>query len=460
MKTMSNENRFDASEIGGRRLRPGTSRGSAWRWTVLFAIFLVAPFGAKAQLGGTGTIEGTITDSTGAMVGGAKVTARSVATGTQIVRFTTSSGLYTLAPLDAGDYVVTVTASGFETLVRENIHVDGLKVLALDMTLQVGAATQTITVKDEPPPLDPSSATLGGTLENDIYQSLPLEMGGANGISTDQRRATDSALLLPGVTNNETKNNESDEPMVVNGNASATEMYIEGIPLDSASTSGDPRYIWSAFSVDTVNQFQVKTTGYSAEYQGLGVENFTIKSGTNNFHGSAYDVFRNTALDAAGFIPAQYPANYPVASLAGTYYKPPEHMNEYGISLGGPIWRNKLFFFGNYMGFRFSALTKPQAQTIPTPAEMCGDLSAAGINIYDPTTQAKGSGTSYSRTQFSGPSYTNAGCGTGPIKANVIPQNEISPIAQYLQKFWQDVPYLNNNLTNNYLGAYSYGLNN
>ena len=114
MKTMSNENRFDASEIGGRRLRPGTSRGSAWRWTVLFAIFLVAPFGAKAQLGGTGTIEGTITDSTGAMVGGAKVTARSVATGAQIVRTTTKSGLYSLAPLDAGDYTVTVMAAGFE----------------------------------------------------------------------------------------------------------------------------------------------------------------------------------------------------------------------------------------------------------------------------------------------------------------------------------------------------------
>jgi hypothetical protein len=433
---------------------------SPLKLVIIVSLALFSPASIWAQLGGTGTIEGTVTDPSGAVVPGAKVTGRNVATRAEVVRITTSSGLYTLAPLDAGDYVVTIAAPGFETLVRENIHVDGMQVLALNLNMRMGSANQTVTVTSAPPQLDTSSATLGGTLENEIYQSLPLEMGGANGISTDQRRATDSALLLPGVTNNETKNNESDEPMVINGNASATEMYIEGIPLDSASTSGDPRYIWSAFSVETVNQFQVKTTGYSAEYQGLGVENFTIKSGTNNFHGSAYDVFRNTALDAAGFIPAQYPSNYPVASLAGTYYKPPEHMNEYGISLGGPIWRNKLFFFGNYMGFRFSALTKPQAQTIPTPAELCGDFSTAAINIYDPTTQTKGSGTSYSRTQFSGPSYTSAGCGTGPIKANVIPQNEISPTAQYLQKFWQGVPYLNDNLTNNYLGAYSYGLNN
>jgi hypothetical protein len=422
------------------------------------ALFL--PVSIWAQLGGTGTIEGTVTDSSGAMVPGARVIARNAATRAEMVRTTTSSGLYTLAPLDPGNYVITVTAPGFETLVRENIHVDGLQVLALDLALKVGSASQTVIVTSAPPQLETNNATLGGTLENEIYQSLPLEMGGANGISTDQRRVTDSALLLPGVTNNETKNNESDEPMVVNGNASATEMYIEGVPLDSASTSGDPRYIWSAFSVETVNQFQVKTTGYSAEYQGLSVENFTIKSGTNNYHGSAYEVFRNTALDSAGFIPAQYPANYPDSALAGTYYKPPEHMNEYGISLSGPIWRDRIFLFGNYMGFRYSALTKPQAQTIPTPAEMCGDFSAAGINIYDPTTQTKGSGTSYSRTQFSGPSYTSAGCGTGPVTANVVPQNEISPISQYLQKFWQGVPYLNNNLTNNYLGAYGWGLNN
>src|SRR5580698_5366828 len=442
MKTMSNENRFDASEIGGRRLRPGTSRGSAWRWTVLFAIFLVAPFGAKAQLGGTGTIEGTITDSTGAMVGGAKVTARSVATGTQIVRTTTKSGLYSLAPLDAGDYTVTVMAAGFENLVRENIHVDGLQVLALDMTLQVGAATQTITVKDEPPPLETANATLGATLENQVYQSLPLEMGGANGISTDQRRATDSAILMPGVTNNETKNNESDEPMVVDGNASSTEMYIEGLPFESASVSGDPRDIWSAFSVETVDQFQLKTTAYSAEYQGLGVENFTIKSGTNHVHGTVYEVMRNTALDSAGFIPG-----YNVATQQ--WYKPPEHMNEYGMTVGFPVWRDRIFIFGNYTGFRFSTLTKPQYQTIPTVAEMTGDFSAAGVNIYDPTTEVCTTSKSCTRTQFS----------SGGVP-NVIPANQISPIAQQLQSFWASVPYANSKLTNNYLGSYGWGLNN
>jgi hypothetical protein len=434
-------------------------RGLEQKLLMLLVIALMAPLCAKAQLGGTGTIEGTITDSTGALVVGAKVAARNLATGSETVRNTTRSGDYTLAPLDAGDYTVTVSATGFESLVRESIHLDGLQVLALNLTLNVGATSQTVTVSTAAPALETGNATLGAVIENDVYQSLPLEMGGANGISTDQRRTTDSALLMPGVTNNEIKNNESDEPMVINGNASSSEMYIEGLPFESASVAGDPRYIWSAISVEAVDQFQVKTTAYSAEYQGLGVENFTVKHGTNQIHGSLYEVMRNTAFDSAGFNPAQYPSSYPIVSKQLTFYVPPEHMNEYGVTIGGPIWRDRIFVFGNYMGFRFSALTSPQTETIPTQAELCGDFSSLPNPIYDPTTQVL-TGTNYSRTQFSGASWTSSGCGTGPVKANVIPQAEMSPIAKSLQQYWSGVDYLNSNASNNFQGSYNYGLDN
>lgn len=437
---------------------------SRWSWLAVPVMALMFSLCAHAQLAGTGTIQGTVTDASGAVVPGATVIAQNIATGVNTIRTTTKGGLYNLSPLDAGIYNLTVTASGFEKLVRENLRVDGMQVLGLDLALQVGSTSTTVTVSTEPPPLETENATLGAAMENEVYQSLPLEMGGANGVSTDQRRVTDYAVLMPGVTNNEIKNNESDEPMVINGNANSSELYIEGIPLESASVSGDPRFIWPAFSVDTIDQFQLKTTAYSAEYQGLGVENFTIKSGTNQIHGSAYEVLRNTALDSAGFIPAQYPTNYPNAALAGTYYKPPEHMNEYGVSIGGPIWRNKLFLFGNYMGFRYSALTKPQAQVIPTPAELCGDFSAANTgntqNIYDPTSQTAGS--PYSRTQFSGPSWTSTGgCASGPVLPNVIPQGELSPIAKYLQQ-WMPAPNIPGAAfgANNYIGSYQWGLNN
>ena len=420
-------------------------------------LILLLPAKSGAQIGGTGTIEGTITDSQGAVVAGARVVARNAATGAEMVRVTSSDGRYNLSPLDVGSYTVTVTAKGFETLLRQNLQVNGMQVLGIDMPLQVGAASETVTVTSAPPPLETENATLGATMENDTYTSLPLEMGGANGVSTDQRRATDYAIMMPGATNNETKNNESDEPMVVDGYAAGTTMYIEGIPLESASTAGDPRFIWPAFSVESIDQFQLKTTGYSAEYQGVGVENFTVKQGTNDIHGTVYGIFRNTAFDAAGFVPAQYPADYPDASKAGTYYTPPEHMAEYGMTLGLPIWKNRIFLFGNYTGFRYSTLTKPQVQTIPTAAEMCGDFSTLGVNIFDPTTQTA-SGGNYSRTQYSGPTWTSAGCGTGPTANNVIPQAEISPISQYLQKF-MPAPS-NSNLTNNYWGAYTWGLNN
>jgi hypothetical protein len=441
---------------------------SGWGWLALLAVAMMAPPCAKAQLGASATIQGTVTDSTGAVIAGANVTAENLATGSKLTRAADKAGYYVLSPLDPGDYTVTTTAAGFESLIRKNVHVDGMQVLGLNLTLKVGAASATVTVTDAPPPLETENATLGAVMENDAYQSLPLEMGGANGVSTDQRRSTDMAILMPGVTNNETKNNESDEPMVVNGNAQSTVMYVEGVPLESASVSGDPRYIWSAISVEAVDQFQLKTTAYSSEYQGLGVENFTIKSGTNNIHGSAYEVMRNTSFDAAGFIPAQYPANYPNAALAGKWYKPPEHMNEYGITVGGPIWRNKIFLFGNYMGFRYSTLTKPQAQTIPTAAELCGDFSATGVNIYDPTSE-KFAGGAYSRTQFGTTAAPNEQYALnaqgqcvdqGTKAANVIPQNELSPVAQYLQQYWAGVQYLNTNLTNNYMGSYNWGLNN
>ncbi|MGA2807855.1 MAG: TonB-dependent receptor [Terracidiphilus sp.] len=439
MRILAVDKRLNMSGTS-RSLMHGFLRGSAWRWLVLLVFALTAPFCAKAQIGGSGTIQGTLTDSTGAIVVGAKVVSRSEGTGSEIVRTTTQAGFYTLSPLDVGDYTITVTAPGFEKLVRKNIHVDGMQVLGLDLTLQVGSASLTVTVTDVPPPLETENATLGSVMENNVYQSLPLEMGAAG--AQDQRRATDFAALMPGVSANETKNNETDEPMVINGNQASSEMYMEGIPVTSVSVAGDPRYIWSAFSVETVDQFQLKTAAYSAEYRGLGIENFTIKSATNKLHGTVYDVMRNTAFDAAGFIPAHN-------IVTGAWYTPPEHMNEYGISLGGPVWRNKIFLFTNYMGYRFSTQTTSQYQDMPTAKMQSGDFSellglATPIKIYDPITETcAANGKSCTRTAYPG---------------NVIPANEISPIAQKMESF---LPALSNgNISNNYLGSYAWGLSN
>ena len=405
---------------------------------------LLAPAPAKAQIGATATIQGTVTDPSGAVIPHANISVTNSATGVTVTQQSTGDGFYSVSPLDPGDYTVSTSAPGFETLVHKNVHVNGMQVLGLNVQLKIGAASQSVTVSTAPPPLETQDATIGAALEGHEYDALPLEMGSAG--SPDQQRITDFAALMPGVSGNETKNNETDEPMVVDGQQQGTAMYFEGIPLTLPGGEGDPRYIWPAFNVQSVSQFQLMTSAFSAEYSGLDIENFNMKSGTNQLHGSVYDLARNTAFDAWGFLP-------PKNSVTGQYYKPPEHMNEYGIDAGFPVIRDKLFFFGNFEGYRYSTVNAPVYNTIPTAA-MFGfngsgaDFSAAGVNIYDPTTETC-TATSCTRQQFQ---YNGVN--------NVIPPSEISPIAQALSQFWKGVPYANSNLTSNFIGTYPYGLSN
>lgn len=430
------------SEAGGvsRGASNCSRRSLRWRWLALLAISILTPFVAKAQIGATATIQGTVTDPTGAVIPGASVAVTDVGTGAVIKQNTNKDGFYSISPLNVGNYSLTVTASGFKKLVRKNIHLNGMQVLGLDLKLTIGQATETVTVSTAPPPLETQNATLGAVLQSSVYQELPLEMGAAN--SPDQQRVTDFAALMPGVSSNETKNNETDEPMVVNGNAHATAMYIEGIPFSFPGSPGDPRYIWPAFGVGSVNQFQLKTTAYSAEYSGLGVENFTVKSGSNQIHGEAYVIDRNTAFDAYGFLP-------PTSSVTGAIYKPPLHMNQYGISAGLPLIHNKLFFFGAFDGFRYSTVTPAVYNTIPTAQMFKGDFSQllslpTPVKIYDPTTET----------------CTSTSCTRQPFPGNIIPPGEISPIAQKMAQFWQGISYANSDLTKNFLGSYAYGLSN
>ena len=452
-------------------------RLAAWSCVALLTFVVMNERAANAQLAGTGTIQGTITDPSGASIVGAVVGAQNASTGVKISRVTDKAGYYVLAPLEPGDYDITVAAKGFETLVHATVHVAGMQVMPLDLKMQVGAATATVTVDTAPPVLETENATLGAAMEGQAYQSLPLEMGTPG--HPDQRRVTDFATLMPGVSGNITKNDSTDEPMVVNGNQNSSEMYIEGIPATSVNTAGDPRFIWSAISVEAVDQFQLKTSAYSAEYRGLGVENYTLKSGGSKFHGTVYDIFRNTALDAAGFIPAHYAPLGCASSSCWVWYKPPEHMNEYGITLSGPVWKDKIFFFANYMGFRFSTMTSPAYQSIPTERMRTGDfsellangatttattspngLNSKAVQIYNPITQSY-SGGSYYRNQWGSGSDALSTAGA----YNVIPANVVSPVAKAMLQWMPHTLYgsgaaSSQSLTNNYIGSYPWGLNN
>ena len=452
---------------------------------LLFAVILV-PHAAIAQMSGTGEITGTVTDSSGAVVGGATVTATLVDQNTSTVRTTTGSGDYTITPLTPGTYSVTVTAKGFETFVQQNVVVDALQTVALNIKLTIGAAQQTITVTAAPPVLETTDATLGAVMDNQMYSSLPLEMG--FGGNADQRRATDFAYLMPGVSQSFVgSGNSTDATPAVNGGNPAggtSEVYIDGINLPEADGVGDNRFTWTAFGVDAVDQFQVQTSGYSAQYAGQGVQNYSIKQGGNQIHGSIYEYLRNTVFDAWSFTskvpvllgPSTTACTYlstPSSACAPGGVKPPEHMNENGLVLSGPIIKNKLFLFFNYGDYRFSHGPAPAAQNLPTAAMLGYSTSGSalgyadfsgysaptsqggtGYNIYDPGTQTL-NGANYTRAQF-----TAAGYGT-PAN-NQIPANRISQAAAYINKFM--LPYealaSQNTYQNNIVIGYPYGLSN
>ena len=437
------------------------------RVAIFSAIVLILLSGsAWGQLSGKGAISGTVQDPTGAAIPGATVIITNDATGIALTTTSTSAGDYSISTLDPGIYTVTTSAPGFEKLTQQNVHVNALETQTFNPKLPVGATDTSVTVTTEPPQLDTTSALLGATMEQEMYAALPIQMGALG--QPGQRRASDFALLMPGVQGNETNGNATTNTGVINGGGSrgaASGVYIDGIPFTNAAGAGDPRFVWSAISVDAVEQFQVETSGYSALYLGQGVQNYVVKQGGNQYHGAVYEFFRNTALDSWGFFKAPNP------TVPGAFIKPVEHQNEYGIFLSGPLfpfgkWRDKLFFFGNYDGYRY-AHSQPTLMTFPTLAEQGGNFQ--GIQpIYDPNTQTActaNSTTGQCRYRYG---YV-AGTGTGPAgnpklgpggtaAVDVIPAAEFSAVAVAMQSH---IPALiNQNPTNNYVAQNFTGLSN
>jgi Carboxypeptidase regulatory-like domain/TonB dependent receptor len=375
-----------------------------------------------AQAAGTGSIEGTVTDPSGAVVSGALVTANNSATGSRTVATTTESGSFVVPLLQPGPYTVTVAAPGFETVTQEHVIVDALAKVTLNPRLSVGTASQSVTVTGETTMLATDDVKLGSAMENDVYDSLPLAMNGS------ARDPSAFAGLAVGVNSYSVQAAGPSTGSFNGGQLNQNEGYIEGLPMTSAGTEGETRNLAFGISVEAVEQFQVATTGSEAMYDGQGVSNYIVKSGTNRFHGGVFEYFRNTIFDANGFFAKSTPV---------------EHQNEFGGSIGGPILKDKLFFFANYDGYRFDSAIPPSLQTIPTAAERTGDFSAFPIAIYDPTTctSMNASGQCTGRTQFS---YNGV--------LNVIPPSRISKVAQ---SFQSSLPtnFASGGIANNYLAT-------
>lgn len=403
---------------------------------VLFATLACSSTNLAAQSSLGGSVNGTVSDPTGAAVANATVQLRSNSTGVAENTKTSSAGQFVFPVVLVGDYSIRVSASGFSDTVLKDVTVVPNKATTEAVTLKVGSSAESVEVVASSVNLETESAQHGTSFDQGTYEDLPLALAGA------PRSPTALSDLMPGVATAPTNSSSFSEPgevqifsQTVNGGQTlASEVYYDGVAQLQTNVAGDYRY--QPVPVEAISEFTLVQNNFSAEYSRTpgGIVSLNTRSGSNSWHGEAYEYNENNAMNAAGWFNPAVPV---------------ERQNEFGVSAGGPIRKDKAFVFGYYSGFRFAS-TKPLFPTlIPSAAEVQGDFSGltnnnGQVKIYDPTTTTYDSSTgTYSRQQFS--------C-NGIL--NVICPDRFSKVAQ---GFLQYIPtnYLNNNENGqpNFLGG-------
>ena len=357
-----------------------------------FVFFLLASTICVLAQTTNGSIQGTVTDPSGAAVGGANVTGRNMDTGLTISTVTTDAGLYSLPNLPPGQYTVTVEGTNFKKYTREGVTVQTDATVALDVQMRIGSVSDNVTVVADATQLETATSDIGVTLQPSLIQNLPLEVPGTI------RNPVEFIKLVPGFTGsvgNDPGSNTNDNFKVNGGQTGSTDVLVDGVSISLVS----PNIQWNkGVSSEGVQEFKVLQSNFSAEYgeSGDGIVSLTMRSGTNDWHGSLYDILRNRVLDANSWF-----------NNAKGLKRNIDTYNDFGATAGGPVriphlydGRNKTFFFFDYEGFRFSH-GGSGTQNVPNEAFRKGDLSAicttgftGGIcnnlnfQLYDPTTHA------------------------------------------------------------------------
>ena len=348
--------------------------------TRCIAILLAAAGAAFSQ---TASVNGVVTDSSQAVVAGATVTVTNIETGLRRDTHTNETGNYTFNLLPVGRYKLQAAMRGFssESLPEVNLDVD--QVVRLDFVLKPGSLSETVEVSASAALLDSETSTVGQVISNKSIVEMPLN--GRNYLSL--------ATLTAGTAPNPGGRTAS-EGGFVSGGAHSYQMnvQVDGLDNNTIYSGGPVGYEAQAVkpSIDAIGEFKVITNNFSAEYGTRmgGTVLVTIKSGTNQLHGTAYEFLRNDALDSSNFF-----ANRNGAA------KPEYRQNQFGGTLGGPIRKNKLFLFGSFDATRIRSGTSA-ISTVPTDAERTGDFSKIR-NIFDPQTTS-GTGAAMTRSMFPG----------------------------------------------------------
>jgi outer membrane receptor protein involved in Fe transport len=311
------------------------------------------------------SILGSVTDPQGSVIVGATVVVRADATGQKKSVETTGDGQYRVQYLVPGIYTVTVNASGFSQTTRSGIQLALSQQIHLDVAMSLSGTQQTVDVNATQPLLQSENAALGTTVDTNRTVNLPL-----NG-----RKFNDLAVLTPGVRVSNPDNHSSStagSTIAANsGRADWGAVLVDGVAMTNTRSA----YVNSYPSVDAIEEFRVQTGNFSAEYGFSAGSNINVqlKSGTNAFHGSAFEFIRNDAVDARNY--------FRVAPLKKNVLK----QNQFGATLGGPIFHNKTFFFVSYEGLR-SIAEVPSLANVLTPAQRNGDFSAYSGTLKNPYT--------------------------------------------------------------------------
>lgn len=388
----------------------------------LFALLLLLPVIAVGQ-GYFGTVSGELTDPSGAVVAEAKLVLTDQDKGFSFTTISDSVGRFVFTTIPPGMYTIVAEMKGFEKAIHKNIKVTVSENATANLTLKVGSETQTVSVEAKEQALSTEDAVTGQVVNRKFINDLPLV----------DRYVLDFVSLAPGVTNTSDTNSVGDTGtnFVSNGSRGAqADILMDGASITNFEPNGGVTNVTYTPSAEAVEEFKVQQTNFSAEYgfSGASVVNMITRSGGNAFHGSAYDFIRNTITDANDWFANE--AQQPI---------PPVHRNNYGGTFGGPIKKNKLFFFFDWDGTRSSNMSTYVAG-VPSAAERTGNFgelcannggtfnpagqcSVAAGQLWDPYT---GVFCSNSSTQPAPCPTPNANLPAGAYRSNFVPFNNLA----------------------------------
>lgn len=392
------------------------SRRSRFFSIACLFLSLAAPAPLLRAQGNSATVQGVVTDSSGAVIPDATVSIQALATNVSKVSKTNAEGVYVIPFLAPGQYTLLAEKQGFASTKQSDILLQVGDKMTLDLRLEIGTTSTQVEVNDAPPLVNTNSPSLGQVIENRRIIELPL-----NG-----REPFSLAALAPGVVPPPPGGfvHQGGAVPSINGASNFTsEVTLDGVPNTTPRNAGPNNFLIYTPSVDAVSEFKVETNSLSAEYGRFngGVISVVMKSGTNDLHGTAYEFLRNSAFDANSWFNNR--AGIALGSL---------RRNQFGFTLGGPVvlpkiydGHNRTFFFVDYEGFREVQLA-PSTFTVPTARERAGDfsqtLNSAGrlMTIYDPSTLRVENGKQV----------------RSPFPGNVIPVDRQSPVSLALAKYY------------------------